>query len=82
MCLLTQSGTVNQEEDSAETVCGQEAVDHAQHGSGLTCAGSHGQQGSSLAFHNSLFCCLDCFYLIVTKVQPIFIPQQIVGQIL
>ena len=41
-CLLSQSCAVHQEQDSFETACFQEAVNHSQHCPGLAGTGCHG----------------------------------------
>ena len=76
-CLLPQSGAVHQEKDTLETACLQEAVDHAQHGSGLSGSGGHGQQSGIFSVHDRLFRRLNGPQLIITKVQSALIPQQI-----
>ena len=58
-CLLSQGGAVHQEQDSFETACFQEAVNHAQHCPGLAGTGGHGQQSCIFSIHNGLFRCLD-----------------------
>ena len=58
-CLLSQSCAVHQEQNSFETTCFQETVDHAQHRPGLAGTGGHGQQSCIFSAHNGLFRCLD-----------------------
>ena len=81
-CLLPQSGAVHQEQNSFETTCFQEAVNHAQHCPCLAGTGRHGQQSRIFPVHDGLFRCLNSPQLIIAEVQPIFIPQQIKGHLL
>ena len=79
MGLLAQRGTVNQEQNPLKAVGGEETVDHAQNSTGLAGAGSHGNQCGLLAVNDCLFRSLDSPNLIITEIQPILIPEQIIG---
>ena len=75
--LLTKSSTVNQDQDSLESVALNKAIDHAKDGTSLSGAGSHGQQNSLFAIDDSLFCRLNSIDLILTQIQSIRVTEQI-----
>ena len=80
--LLTKSSTVNQEQNSLESVALNKAIDHAKDGTGFAGAGSHGQQDGLLTIDNGLFCRLNRINLILTQIQSIRVTEQIERRIL
>jgi hypothetical protein len=53
--LLAQGGTVHQEQDAAEALGLEQAVDQRDAGLGLAGAGGHGQQDGALAITDAGF---------------------------
>ena len=78
LSLLAQGVSVYQEEDAAEASRLQEAVDHAEDGSGFSCACRHGKENILLAVHNGSFRRLNGFQLVFAEVQAVFIAQKVI----
>ena len=79
--LFSQLSAVYQKQDAFETTRFQKPVDHTQHGTRLAGTSRHGQQNACFSIYNSLLRCLNRTKLIISKIQSVFIPQQVKGHL-
>ena len=68
LSLLAQCGTVNQEQNSLETITLNKTINHTKNGTGLTCASCHRKKNSLLSFDYSFFGSLNSINLIFTEI--------------
>ena len=78
--LLSERGAIHQKENPLKSVCGQETIDHAENGSGLSRSCCHRQQDVFSAARDGLFRRLDGIHLIGSQIQPARICEKVVGQ--